>query len=185
MKKYINLLPPSEQQAIRLADRQTKIITFGVWLVLSVVALSAGLFAGRMVFQAKLRVSVAEVVSARGELQQLRSSTLLSQVGQLNLDLQNFQILTGSKVLGSAPSEVLMEIGRILPADVTLDSLTLGGNPSGVKEVELAGRAGTRKSVLRLRENLVKSDRFSNVNFPLRNLEKSQDTQWKYKFYIR
>lgn len=179
MKKNINLLPPSEQRQIALAATNAEVVRFGAWLVASIAILAVLLLAAMAVLQARLRVTADAVAGARTQLQELEQSALRDEVDTLNRDLKNYQVLSG---FGGGISESLRELGRIIPPDVTLDSVAV--DPVA-KRVEISGRSGIRTSSLQFRQNILQSEFFYGVNFPLKNLEKASETTWSYRFYFR
>lgn len=179
MKRFINLLPPEDQKQIRLAKLNTELISFGVWFGLSLLVLVALLFAGQIFLKAELNVSADHLAVKSQELDKLEQGSLKKQVEDFNLGLENFQKLEGAHENWSA---ILMELARLLPPGVTLDSVAVARDE---RKIEIAGRASTRTSALLLRTNIIASPYFVNVNFPLANLEKSIDVPWKYRFYFR
>lgn len=178
MKKYVNLLPQTQQASLRLAKISSLVLSFGIWVVLSLLVTAALLFAAQVYLGKKLEAATILLASRGDELGKLEQSVRKGEIEDLNLDLLNLQKLTGqSENLGP----VLMEFAKLLPPDVTVDSITI---MRADKKIEAAGRAGTRTSVLKLRQNILGSEFFKNVNFPLLNLEKPTDTNWKYRFFI-
>lgn len=179
MKHYINLLPPVEQQLLKVAETSAQVRDFGVLLGISLVVLSGFLFAAKIFLNEQLESSVAQLATETETLAWLESTSARKAVEALNLDLENFQLL---EARAEKWSRVLIELARRLPADMTLDNLTI--DRSSLR-VEAAGRAGTRTSVLRFRETLLDSEYFANVNFPLSNLERSRNVPWQYRFQIK
>lgn len=179
MKKYINLLPPEEQQEIRLARINYQIQNFGSWLVLSIFVLLVFLVIARMFLISELEVVFQQVREAAHTLSDSEKTKIRAEVQGLNQDLKNANILQAAN---QSWSPILRELASILPADVTLDSLKITREE---KKIEINGRAAKRDSVLQFRRNLIGSENFQNVNFPLMNIEKATDAPWKYRFYIK
>ena len=179
MKKAVNLLPPAEQHELRLAAVHAQVVGFGTWLVASFLVLSLFLFLGQIFLKIE-QETVTDQVSAESEdLEKLHVDDFRAEVAGFNTNLGNFQTLLKEN---HAWSQVLQEIARLLPTQITLDGIAIDG--SNLK-VELNGRAGSRDAVLLLRQNLLQSPYFQKVNFPLDNLENAADLKWSYRFYIR
>lgn len=178
MKRYINLLPPEQQQSLRLARISGQIRHFGLWLVMSLVLLTGFLFAGKYFLAREQNSTLLEIAQEKQNLESFQELKVKQEVEAFNKDLANFQVLANQAPKHSA---ILQEFAKLLPSDVTVDSFEIKRDG---RKVEASGRAGSRASVLRLRGNLLASENFVNVNFPLTNLEKARDVSWKYRFYI-
>ena len=178
MKKYINLLPPEEQKQIAAAARGAQVLSFGFLILFSVAALAVVLFAYQFWLAAEFAAGESEVHARSRALSELQNSSVQSEIANFNADLKNFSALARTE---NAWGPALFEIVRVLPADLTVDKMSM--NAEG--RVELSGRASARASVLQLRQNILGSEFFANVNFPLKNLEKARDGAWSYKFYVR
>jgi len=177
-KKNINLLPPDEQKQNRIADINVEVRNFGFWIGLSLVIL-AGFFAvNEIILLRELDANAEEISTKNAELAELKKTPLRQQMESLNLDLRNFFVLSTAEVYWS---NALIELASALPADVTLDHLKLDKKLS---RIEIDGHSSTRNSVLVLRENILASPYFRNINFPLANLEKEKNLNWKYRFYV-
>lgn len=179
MKKSINLLPPAEQKEIKLLEASREVRDFGIWLVVSLAALAALLFVTRIFLSAELASVAGQQAASAAALENLQGGALRQEIELFNKDLANFKKLEEHE---TSLAPVLREFGRLLPPDLTLDSLNITRADG---KVEVSGRGGTRTSVLRLRQLLLDSEYFENVNFPLANLERAGDTPWKYRFYIK
>lgn len=179
MKKFVNLLPPEEQKQLKLQELNRELLSFAFWLGLSFLVFIALLYAGRVFLRSELAATTQQVAAETTALTDLQEAGLPAEVEKFNLNLANFRTLT-AKHETLAP--VLLELAQLLPPDLTLSSLSLERKS---RKVEIAGRAGSRKSVLILRRNLLTSPSFSNVNFPLSNLEKATDLPFSYRFYLK
>lgn len=178
MKRLVNLLPPQEQKQIKLQEVQNQLLSFGIWLFLSFLVLAVLLFVGRFFLRTELRLVFDQVAAEARILSEIRKGGLRNEIEAFNHNLENFQLLQEKH---ENFSKILMELGRILPSDVTIDKLVINRND---KKIEISGRAGTRVSILKLRENILASPYFTNVNFPLANLERPTDVTWRYRFYF-
>lgn len=177
-KRNINLLPPDEQKENRIADLNVEVRNFGFLIGLSLVIL-AGFFAvNEIILLRELNANAEEISAKNAELMELKKTPLRQQMESLNLDLRNFLVLSAAEVYWS---NALKELASVMPADITLDHLKLDEKS---QKIEIDGHAATRNSVLVLRENILASPYFRNINFPLANLEKEKDLNWKYSFYV-
>lgn len=178
MKKHINLLPPSEQKQNLLEATNQQLTSFGAWLVVSLISLVLILLTAQILLSTQLNGARATILTRNAELKNLEETFLQEDIKRLNTDLANFQTLRRQDLNWSG---VFQEFARLLPRDVRLDKLSV----SREKYLVVAsGHAGTRDSVLALRRNLLDSEYFRNINFPLSNLEKPTDLDWSYQFYI-
>lgn len=179
MKKNVNLLPPEEQEQIALEQSNFRIIKFGMWWVSSLLLLLVVLLASQFVLSQTAKSTDDQVAAQKLVLAAVERTAVLKQAESVNNTIANFQSLSAQDLRFSP---FLIEFAKLLPVDVTIDTLIVSRS---TKKVEVSGRAGTRESVLRLRENILGSKYFENVNFPLENLESARDVNWKYKFYLK
>lgn len=178
MKKYINLLPPENQKQIRLARINTQILSFGIWVFISLLVFAATLFTTLLFLQGHLQASSEEVAQKTKALAEVKEASVRNEVEEYNNNLNNFEILQSAN---QAWSRVLIETAANLPPDMTIDTLTISRQD---RKVELLGHARSRNSVLQFRRSLLNSSMVSGINFPLANLEKPADLKWKYRFYV-
>ena len=177
--KYINLLPPAEQQKNKVEDVSRQIQDFGIWIVLSLAVLAVVFFVAELFLRGQMQSAAENMAAATGSLNSIHSSSVKKEVEIFNKNLNNFQSLGKQH---ENWSRIFNELALALPVDVIVDSLVI--DREGHK-VEAAGHAGKRTSVLKLRQNILASEYFTNINFPLSNLEKAAGPAWKYRFYIK
>jgi len=179
MKKSINLLPPPEQKKIKLIRMSEEIRDFAIWLTLSLFILGGFLFAA-IVFLKEELSSVSEQITSQQEvLGNIQSTQIKGDIDRFNEGLTNFTTIRSES---EQWSKALAELASLLARDVTIDGLDI---TRADKKFEIKGRAGNRNSVLKLRQDLLNSEYFGGVNFPLANLEKARDTDWSYRFYVK
>ncbi len=179
MKRSINLLPPKEQKTLILEGINQQLVSFGLGAIVSLVAMIFVIFVAQFFLASILEGNNARVDAKQAELIVLEKKQIQLQLDELNNTLKNFASLQKEKTVWSP---YLMELARLLPPDVSLQTLTLTRETN---KVELTGQAGTRESVLKLRENILNSEYFKNINFPLFNLESPRDVNWRYRFFLR
>ena len=179
VKKTINLLPPAEQKQLKLMKLGREIQDFATWLILSVVLLSTCLLFTQWFLADEVAVTRDQATTQNNHLNQIFTSSLKQNIEKINLAVLNFQTASAQH---QAWSPMLGELAQILPADVTVDSLSFS---RADRKIELSGRAAHRNSVLTLRENILNSEYFQKVNFPLTNLERAVNVSWKFRFYVK
>lgn len=176
-KQFANLLPPKEQEQLRLKQATSQVLEFGIWSLISLGVCGAILFGGSLVYGIEQQSLTDQLATQSAVLKSFEKQVLEQDVEQLNQDLKNFQILSDQHK-NLAPQ--LVELAQLFPEDVTLDSF-LWNRIDG--KVKVSGRAGSRESVLSLRTNLLSSKYFRDIDFPLDNLEKANDLNWRYTFF--
>jgi Tfp pilus assembly protein PilN len=178
MKKYINLLPPEEQQKIKLAKLTNEIFNFALWVGLSLVIFILLAFAS-VVYLKNLSGSFdSDILHNKLVLQSSDNDRIRQEVSALNTAVKDFQNL---KAQHYHWSEALVALAQIIPREVQLNGLSLDRKTG---KVEILGEARNRETVIALWVALKRSDFFKDVNFPLTNLEKPQATPFSYSFYI-
>ncbi len=179
VKKRINLLPPGDQNQNRFSDINFQIVRLGSIVTATVLILILGLFVAQLFFENTLSQTEVEIEINKQILAHYQKAGLENEILELNETMSNFNSL-----LSSQPkwSPYLIELARILPTDVSIDSLKIN---AATRKVEAAGTSLTRDSVLQLRENILRSRYFENINFPLVNLEKPNNVSWKFRFYLK
>ena len=178
-KKRINLLPPEEQKENHLRVTRLLIIRLGVLGIGSILVLTLILFSARLFLTTTLRQTEADIVANNKTLAGFAGAGLENEIATLNETITNFGSLEGAQ---KKWSPYLMELARLMPADVSLDSIVINRTS---RKVELAGKAANRDSVLELRQNILSSAYFENINFPLYNLVTARNVAWKYRFYLK
>ena len=179
MRRYINLLPPTEQQELRGMQFSSHIREFAIWLCLSLGVLAMFFVAIRFYLKGELENSESRLAAEKELLDNVESSVFREDLDRFNGELADFQTLQGKQ---NKYSEVLVEIAQRMPKDMTLDTFTLDDKTG---RIEIGGRAASRNSVLALRNSLLQSERFANINFPLTNLEKRTNVSWEYRFFLK
>lgn len=177
-KKAVNLLPPAEQKKNELWKLNTVLLTFG-WLVsLSIVVLVILILGVRIFLASQAAQGALKTGEKAAILEGLRAGQATRDARTFEENLKNFQKLIAA---GRPFGPPVLELARILPPDVTVDWLEMTRDG----RIEIAGRAGTRESILTFRENIMASPLFRDINFPLKNLEKPRDASFRYSFYVK
>lgn len=176
--RLANLLPKEQQKDIKLEKASSKLVNLIVWAFLSLVVLLLLSFAAKLYLQSELkrvtdRVELQKQVVSQGENQELKI-----KLKEFNGHLDNLVTLSDNHAIWS---EVVIEFARVIPEDVAIDNF-LADRKTG--QISITGFAKFRDSVLDLRNNLVASEYFENVNFPLANLVRPEDVNFRYKFFV-
>jgi len=178
MKLYTNLLAKEDQKEIRLEKATAAILNFFIWVVMSLIILAVFLIAGRVYLTSELSRTETRIELQKQVVSQEENLQLKKTLDELNTHLLNLVNLDEHQ---GQWSEVLISFARLLPNDVAIDSFT-GERQTG--RIRVSGFAKTRESVLRLRQNLLASGVFVDVNFPLSNLVKPADLSFNYTFFV-
>lgn len=176
--KIINLLPKEEQRQLKLdiANHQLRvfwIVVFCSLLVLGVMGVGT---------QQYLRLSVKrieqDIAQNQAKLETADIKVLQQQVLQLNQNIRELKNVRGQQ---HKWSEVLLELSRVIPSDVQINSVLI---TRATGEVIIVGRAQNRDVVIETWSQLKKSPMFADVNFPLPNLEQPINGNFTYTFFI-
>ncbi|OGE78176.1 MAG: hypothetical protein A2751_03380 [Candidatus Doudnabacteria bacterium RIFCSPHIGHO2_01_FULL_46_14] len=178
-KKRINLLPPEEQKEVARLEINAEILHFGIILTASLLVLAAVLFGVNLWLGRTVSKNDQEIAKYSTQLEAYQGTSLQKEVAALNENIENFKMLSEQSMKWSP---YLMELATLIPKDVSLDSIQLNRITG---KVEVTGRASNRNSVLALRQRVLDSKHFKNINFPLYNLETARNVSWKYRFYLR
>lgn len=176
--KQINLLPKIEQRQIGFDLLTQKLIRFG-FLVLSLLVIVFLLSLGSQIYLRKKMTSLKQEIAGQEAL--LTSSDnqeLQKQVVDLNQQIRTIEQLKGQHLEWS---KVLIELTNLLPTDMRVT--TLGVDRASLK-LTITGTAENRDSVLKFWSNVKKSRYFTDINFPLINLEKPTSTPYTYTLTI-
>ena len=93
IKRYINLLPPVEQQELRIMQVNQQIRDFGIRLLISLAVLIAIFLAIRFYLNIEVKQTREELARETGLLNSLETSAFRKEVERFNAELANFEIL--------------------------------------------------------------------------------------------
>lgn len=178
-KKRINLLSPEVQRENRLRVIHFQIIRLGVLGLGSILVLALILFSARLFFGKTWRATSAAIAANNQILAGFAGAGLENEIATLGEIMTNFSSLGATQ---KKWSPYLVELATLIPEDVSVDSLMISRTS---RKVELTGKARSRNSVIQLRQNILGSAYFENINFPLYNLEAPRNVAWKYRFYLK
>jgi len=178
MKKFINLLPKEIQREASLEKLSSRLWNLLVWILLSVGILLLMFLAARIYLKSELSRVNTRIELQQQVVSQEKNRELKRQLDEFNTDLRNYVTLEENQAFWS---EVLIAFARLVPQDVAIDTFLAERE---TLRIRVTGFAKSRDSVLRLRNNLLDSEYFENVNFPLSNLIKPNDVNFTYTFYV-
>lgn len=148
------------------------------WLGLSLVVLIALLAGGRFFLKFEISQMQDKIQLQQQAVSTEQNQKLKKQLNDFNARLKNLVNLDEHQALWS---EVVINFARLVPTDVAIDSFIADRQTGRIK---IAGQAKTRESVLQLRNNLLGSEYFRDVNFPLSNLTRATNVNFRYNFFI-
>jgi len=154
----INLLPPKQKEFLASEKKKRLILILGIvflifFISLTLVFLSVGFYISG---QSEARIIVLE--QKQKEFQGTKISALEQEITLANdtvLELNSFYQERASLI------KIFEQISELLPQDAYLHSFACQD-----QEIQLAGFAPTRASLLQLRQSLIDQEEFSDVSFP-------------------
>lgn len=179
MKKLANLLPKEDQKEIKLVNITSRLINLFIWILISLSVLILLTVATKFYLSSESgrvndRIVLQEQVVTKEENQELKQ-----KLTEFNTHLDNLEKLSDSHAVWS---EVVVELARLAPQDMAIDSF-LANRETG--QISVTGFAKLRDSILDFRKNLLESEYFEDVNFPLANLVKPTDANFRYNFFVK
>lgn len=179
MKFYTNLLAKEDQKNIRLEKSTTALFNFFLWVVMSLFLLAIFMAAGRIYLTSELSATETKIELQKQVVSQEENKQLKKTLNEFNTHLANLVNLDEHQ---GQWSQVLISFARLVPQDIAVDGFA-GERLTG--RIRISGFAKTRESVLRLRQNLLDSGVFTDVNFPLSNLVKPENLSFNYTFFVK
>jgi Tfp pilus assembly protein PilN len=176
--KFINLLPPNQLKDNRLELISLQLRNFWIWVSISLLILFGLTFIVQILLNNEIESTDNQIVILSSSLQSADNQKLEDQVIALNRDIKNIESLSTEHYYWS---KALVELGNIIPAELTIDALALERKTG---EVKIRGVGETRTAVLNFWTNLNKSEMFDDVNFPLANLESARETSFSFAFFV-
>ena len=176
--KQVNLLPKLEQKELKLQFFYTRLRKFWITVVISLVVYLALAMGTRFYLNNLLSQTQAEVDKDKIVLSSSDFKDLQTQIMDLNKNIREIKNLDAQHYYFS---RALIELANLIPPDMQLNQVVLERS-SG--QIEIAGQAKTRDSVIALWSSIIKSEYFKNINFPLANLERAEIADFTFKFFV-
>jgi len=177
--KTTNLLPKEDQKEITLEFVFDQMLFFWICVVGSLVIFWILGFAGKIYLNQKINTTVDEIAKQQNVLNSSDYKDLQRQVLELNGTIKEINNLQSQHYYWS---KAISELSSLVPADVQLNQIIISRETG---RIDITGQAKTRDSVIELWSNIIKSDYFRGINFPLANLEKSKLGNFTYTFYVK
>lgn len=177
--KIINLLPPSEQETLKELRIYRMVRLFVIATFFTYLLMVFALIAGRFYMQNNLSGLDAEISAEQKIISQANNVEL-----QKNIDNTNHIITDYNNLTVSNPhwAEVLTSFAQLVPNGVYVEGFS--GNASTGK-IDVTGLGITRDEVLQLHDNIAASPLFRDIDLPLDNLQKPNNTPFHYTFYLK
>lgn len=176
--KIINLLPKEEQQQLKLDIINHQLRVFWTVIVSSIVVFVAFGFGTQQYLRLSVKSVDEQIALNKAKLETADIKALQQQVLKLNQHIKEIKTIRGQQYKWS---EVLLEIARVVPAEVQLNSIQIKRETG---EVVILGKAENRDTVIAVWSQIKKSPMFYDVNFPLPNLEQPVNGNFTYTFFI-
>lgn len=176
--KRINLLPKSEQQEFRLQLFSKQLLAFLAWVITSLVIFLGIAIGARVLLEQQVKDVDQQIGLDKQILKTSDNERLKSEVTDLNNQILGIKNLASQHYFWSS---ALAELAKIFPADMQIDLISLDRS-SG--QVDVQGTAGRRDSVLKFWSDLHKSEYFTNINFPLPNLNQATNDPFTFTFFL-
>lgn len=176
--KQINLLPKSERQELKLQLFSEQFISFWIWVMISLVFLVGLTYSAKIYLSGQVASAESQINLEKQVLKTSDNEMLKQKVDELNNQINLIKSMDGQHYYWS---KALVEVGNLLPTDISLDSLSMDRTTG---KVDIKGTAADRESVLKFWANIHKSEIFRNVNFPLENLNRPKDDPFVFSFFI-
>lgn len=155
----INLLPPEQKKQIRAARSNSLLIRYNILLLGALGFLLIAIFVV-YVYLNNIEASAKQVITD--------NRAKVADYSSVQQQAKNFRsnLATAKQILDKEVvyTKVVMEISRLLPAGVVLDTLSLDAKTFGTSTT-FAAKAKSYDAALALKDSLQKSSVFSNVYF--------------------
>lgn len=153
----INLLPTEVKSQMRYAAYNRQALGY-LKLVVVVIVVLGGIFAAALWYLNHQATTVAQDVTAK-QASIAANAPFTAQAGTISNRLLAIKAIDASKTHFSL---LLDDLAKALPADVSIDSITLTGDDTS--PVRISVTANTYQSVLDFREAFSESPRISGVD---------------------
>jgi Tfp pilus assembly protein PilN len=156
----INLMPDDAKKEIRSA-RVNMILTRYIFIILFAFGFLILLLGGSYVVLTQTKASAQRLIDTNGTKAEVYSTTK-AQVDALSSRLSETKSILNKEILYS---NVLMNIGRQMPAGTVIDSIVLDTASFAGTPITLKAYAKTTNAAVALREKFQSSPIFTKVNF--------------------
>lgn len=169
----LNLLPPERKEIFRWRQLTKKVIANGIKTVFLLICFSVPLFAINIYLSGEISVLATQINSYENTESMKQLSALEKSFKNINNALVKINKISAGQVNWS---DVFEKITAIVPSNIQIFSLQIESNGSFV----IIGNAKTREDVLEFGKRLKNSSDFSDIQTPLDNLTRSNDSDFKF-----
>jgi hypothetical protein len=176
--KQINLLPKSEQKLLHQEKIYASVKTFMFWSFFMYIVVAIVLVGGKYYVQYAANNLDTEIAQQKSIISKQDNVNLKKEIDNDNAIITDYNLL-GKNV--TTWSETLKIFSDIVPPEIYLTSFS---SNSKTGKIDIVGVGGTRESVLLLRDNIIASSEFKDIDLPFENLQKSINVPFHYTFYL-
>jgi Tfp pilus assembly protein PilN len=178
LMKIINLLPKDEQRQLQLDIVNHQLRVFWIIILISITVFVGLGFATQQYLKLSLKSVDEKIALNKAKLETADIKALQQQVIKLNQNTKEIKSIRSQQYQWS---EVLLELARVIPGEVELNSIQIKRSTG---EIVILGKAQDRDTVIQVWSDIKKSPMFRDVNFPLPNLEQPVNGNFTYAFFI-
>ncbi len=176
--KIINLLPEHELKEIKLDIMSSQVFRFWFWILISLGFLFVLAVAANLLLSQRITSNNNEIEARKQILSSSSTKQVEQQVLELNKQIKLIETLRSDHY---SWSKALIEMAYMVDSETRITSMTMERITG---KVVVSGRAADRESMLAFWSTVKQSKLFKDINFPLTNLEKDQQADFTFSFYV-
>jgi Tfp pilus assembly protein PilN len=176
--KTINLLPASQKKELELEFISHKILVFWIMVIASLILFVAVAWVFKFYQSQVIADNDKAIISTQQELAAPEYQDLHDQILSLNSAVSEIKNLNFHHYNWS---QAMLRLSDLVTPNVEINELNFDATTG---RIDIAGIGKTRDDVINFWANVVKSQDFAKINFPLTNLEKPTDATFNYTFYV-
>lgn len=177
MEIKLNIIPDERKKEIALASRLRTVLQweFGFSIILGIfLVLFLSMY---YLLTLNLIAQKSEIVSGKGKEE-------FEKISKFNNDFKtaNKQIITDESMQKDQLywSKLFLKLNNTVP-----DEVSFGKMATKNYQILLAGTARTREDLIKMKENFLKEECFTDVNLPLSNLTSKDNVGFQIEFNIK
>jgi len=176
--RLINLLPKENQKAFRLEQAADVMLEFWTWTIVSLLVLTTAIVVATFYLGNQIQTIENSIAERQDVLNSSDYKALQTQIQEINSHSKEVKSIKEQHLYWS---KALIALAQIIPPDVQLSQVTISRDTG---KIDIAGQAQRRDSVILIWSNVLKSQMFRDINFPLPNLEKANFPNFTFSFYV-
>lgn len=177
--KQINLLPKSEQKLIHQEKIYASIKTFMFWSFFMYIIVAFALVGGKYYVQYAASNLDADIAQQKAIIGKQDNVNLKKEIDNYNAIVTDYNQLTKNFPTWS---KVVKAFADLVPPEIYLTNFSANTKTG---KIDIIGVGGTREAVLELRDNILASPEFRNIDLPFENLAKAKNVSFHYTFYVK